>query len=134
MMRGEYKQPNIFSRSFLDVLCCTVGALIFILFIQTLRTRDRVERRELEKTTTKLDEAKAELAGTEDAQKRLQGDFRQLQEDYKQVQDDIAAAKQEKVQMENDLKAVMVRLEEPRAAAKKEKEELESELAAAMKR
>ena len=86
MMRGEERSVNIFNMSFLDVLCCTVGALIFILFIQTLRTRDMVERQELEKTVTKLDEAKAELVKTEKAEEQLQLKFRQLQENFLDVQ------------------------------------------------
>ena len=134
MIRGEERHVNIFNMSFLDVLCCTVGALIFILFIQTLRTRDMVERQELETTVTKLDEAKAELAKTEKAQEKLQEDFRQLQEDYRNVQDDITAAKAEKAELESELKVAVDRLEEIRAVAKKEKEQLESELAVAVDR
>jgi uncharacterized membrane-anchored protein YhcB (DUF1043 family) len=141
MVRGEDQEVNIFNMSFLDVLCCTVGALIFILFIQTLRTRDMVERRELETTVTKLDEAKAELARTESAEEKLQENFQAmqvnfqtLQENYKNVQNDIAAAKQEKETLENELKTAMSRLEEIRVTAAKEKKELESELAVAKDR
>lgn len=125
--RGEERQVNIFNMSFLDVLCCTVGALIFILFIQTLLTRDMVERQELEATVTKLDEAKVELEKTEKAEK-------ELQEGYKKVQDDIAAAKEEKEELESELKVAVDRLDEFRVAAKEQKEELESELKVATDR
>lgn len=62
--RVAEEQVSIFNMSFLDVFCCTVGALLFILFIQTLRTRDMVERRELAAIQARRDEAenKAEEA------------------------------------------------------------------------
>ena len=128
MMRGEERHVNIFNMSFLDVLCCTVGALIFILFIQTLRTRDMVERRALEQTVTKLDEAKAELVKTEQAEKQLQEEFRHMQESFKDVQDNITAAKKEKEELENELKDAVDELEQIRRTAKTEQEQLESEL------
>ena len=127
MMRGEERHVNIFNMSFLDVLCCTVGALIFILFIQTLRTRDMVERRALEQTVTKLDEAKAELVKTEQAEKQLQEEFRHMQESFKDVQDNITAAKKEKEELENELKDAVDELEQIRRTAKTEQEQLESE-------
>src|SRR4030042_921175 len=78
MMRGEYKQPNIFSMSFLDVLCCTVGALIFILFIQTLRTRDMVRLEEPRAAAKKeKEELESELAA---AMKRLEEIREELKE------------------------------------------------------
>ena len=127
MIRGEERNVNIFNMSFLDVLCCTVGALIFILFIQTLRTRDMVERQELDRTVTKLDEAKAELLKTEQAEKQLQEQFRQMQENFKDFQSDIAAAKKEKEELERELKEAVEQLEQIRATAKIEKEKLETE-------
>jgi hypothetical protein len=75
MARGEEREISIFNMSFLDVFCCTVGALIFILFIQILRTRDMVERQELQKIQASLAEAKKELDSTKeeitDAEKQL---------------------------------------------------------------
>lgn len=126
-MRGEDRQVNIFNMSFLDVLCCTVGALIFILFIQTLRTRDMVERQELESTVTKLEDAKAELVRTEQAEEQLQDQFRQMQEDFNDVRVDITAAKKEKEELEKEFQAAVDQLEQIRVTAKKEKEELEEE-------
>jgi len=134
MMRSEERDVNIFNMSFLDVLCCTVGALIFILFIQTLLTRDMVERQELEATVTKLNEAKVELEKTEIAERELQEDFKELQAGYKKIQDDIAAAKEEKERLESELKVAAARMGEFRVAAREQREELERELKAATDR
>ncbi|MBN2315646.1 MAG: hypothetical protein JXM79_17090 [Sedimentisphaerales bacterium] len=126
-MRGEEREVNIFNMSFLDVLCCTVGALIFILFIQTLRTRDMVERQQLEKTVTKLEDAKAELLRTEQAEEQMREQFRQMKEDFNDVQDNITAAKKEKEELKKEYQAAVDELEQIRITAKKEKEELEEE-------
>jgi len=127
MMRGEERHINIFNMSFLDVLCCTVGALIFILFIQILRTRDMVERQELEQTVTKLDQAKAELVRTEQAELQLQEEFERLRGSFQNVQNDIDAAKKEKEDLETGLSVAVNQLEGIRATAQKEKEVLEEE-------
>lgn len=126
-MRGEEREVNIFNMSFLDVLCCTVGALIFILFIQTLRTRDMVERQQLEKTITKLEDAKAELLLTEEAEEQLTKQMKQMQNDFNDVQVNIVAARKEKEELEKEFQAAVDELEQIRVTAKKEKEELEEE-------
>ena len=89
MARGEDQEVAVFSMSFLDVFCCTVGALIFILFIQVLRTRDMVERQELESTLAKLEEAD-----------RI---YEQSQHEYEKLQEDIETAKTEKARLAKDL-------------------------------
>ena len=61
--RVQEDEITVFNNmSFLDVFCCTVGALIFILFIQTLRTRNMVERRELAAIQTAQEKAKKQAA------------------------------------------------------------------------
>ena len=105
MARGEEKEVSIFNMSFLDVFCCTVGALVFILFIQILRTRDMVERQELENTVIKLTQAKEELGKTEKAKE-------EMQDDYKKLMDNIADAQAEKEKMEMELEVAIGKLED----------------------
>lgn len=112
MARGEDQEVTVFNMSFLDVFCCTVGALIFILFIQVLRTRDMVERRELESTLSKLEQARQEFSETEKAREAMQ-------RDYKQLQESIATAKREKTKLEEELDQAKGRVDAGREELKK---------------
>ena len=108
MARSEATDTNIFNMSFLDVFCCTVGALIFILFIQILRTRDMVERQELSKIQAALTKATKELEGTEkaitDAEKQLD-----------RVKGELEIAQTESEEKDDTIKKLLEELKKPKS-------------------
>jgi hypothetical protein len=75
MARGEEEEVSIFNMSFLDVFCCTVGALIFLLLILVLITKDMVEKKDLEDVQKSLAEARHDLQETEKARDKMQEEF-----------------------------------------------------------
>jgi hypothetical protein len=89
MARGEEEEVSIFNMSFLDVFCCTVGALIFILLILVLITRDMVERTVLDETTRKLANARTELAATEKARDETKAELADIEAKVRVSQQEI---------------------------------------------
>ena len=127
MPRGEEREVQVFNMSFLDVFCCTVGALIFILFVQILRTRDMVERQELERTMSQLTKVRKELGDTEKAQEAMLAQYQTLRKE-------VAAAIEERdrIEQEKDSLEEQVSLLTADALKMSEKMELlQKEIAAA---
>ena len=106
MPRGEEREVQVFNMSFLDVFCCTVGALIFILFIQILRTRDMVERQELERTMSQLTKVRKELGDTEKAQEAMQAQYQTLRKEVAAAIDERERLQQKKDRLEEQVSSL----------------------------
>jgi len=71
MKRHSNEEINIFNFSFLDILSCTIGALIFILLMIVLSTANLVEKKIVDEIKEKHAEAKAELSLLEKSLKEI---------------------------------------------------------------
>jgi hypothetical protein len=79
MRRHAEEEINIFNFSFLDILSCTIGALIFILLMIILSTTDLVEKKLLEDIQGKHASALTELAQLEKLVKKRQEELSVLE-------------------------------------------------------
>jgi cell division protein FtsB len=93
--RTQSEEVSVFNMSFLDVFCCTVGALIFMLVIQVLQTRDLVERELLEETNRKLAAAQDELQRTEARRDRTREELADLEEQLTASKEALAESRTE---------------------------------------
>lgn len=83
--RYEEEEVNIFNFSFLDILSCTIGALIFILLLYVISTSDLVERTLFEEIKDKYTGAQAELSEVQEALDEGRAELDRGREQLKQM-------------------------------------------------
>ncbi len=109
--------------SFVDVFCCTAGALILIVVIQIFIIQGMVEFEEHQAVLDQLSETEALLEDTKERLAEVESEMEQLFARYEQALDELRGARTE-------LAEVRSRLEAEIAAHEATKEELRREIAA----
>ena len=124
--RGEAKEVEIFNISFLDVFCCAVGALLFILFVLTVDKRDSVKMRsdmkteDMKQVARQLVTAQSKIAQIEEVRDELEQEIRKLDA---QIED----SSQDKEELVEELAVAKERIEEVNKQLAEATEELETE-------
>lgn len=104
------EEVNIFSFSFLDILSCTIGALVFILLLIILSTQDMVEKKLLDEIRKKYAKAEIELSSLEnDISSRreelikVKKEFAKIESEKIKLSDKVVKLSTEKTSLENNL-------------------------------
>ncbi|MBU0674230.1 MAG: hypothetical protein KJ950_06270 [Proteobacteria bacterium] len=93
MKRHVDEEINIFNFSFLDILCATIGALIFILLMIVLSTNNFVEKKFIEELKMKHNEALVELSKLEKSVEERQKEVEKRQKEVSAKNEIIAQMK-----------------------------------------
>lgn len=84
--RTSEEEINIFNFSFLDILSCTIGSLVFILLLIVLSTQDMVEKKFLEELREKFATTKTELADLEENISARRKELWTIKDEFEKIQ------------------------------------------------